>query len=73
MQKLLLILTILLALILITSVISLPRENQQFFSETRSTIGKSGYWETNFFKKIILLIVSILLFLTLIFYIIQTA
>ena len=48
MQKLLLILTILLALILITLVISLPRENQQFFSETRSTIGKSGYWETNF-------------------------
>ena len=73
MQKLLLILTILLALILITLVISLPRENQQFFSETRSTIGKSGYWETNFFKKIILLIVSILLFLTLIFYIIHTA
>ena len=73
MQKLLLILTILLALILITLVISLPRENQQFFSDTRSTIGKSGYWETNFFKKIILLIVSILLFLTLIFYIIQTA
>lgn len=73
MQKLLLILTILLALILITLVISLPRENQQFFSETRSTIGKSGYWETNFFKKIILLILSILLFLTLIFYIIQTA
>lgn len=73
MQKLLLILTILLALILITLVISLPRENQQFFSETRSTIGKSGYWETNFFKKIILLIVSIPLFLTLIFYIIQTA
>lgn len=56
MQKLLLILTILLALILITLVISLPRENQQFFSETRSTIGKSGYWETNFLKKIILLI-----------------
>ena len=53
MQKLLLILTILLALILITLVISLPRENQQFFSETRSTIGKSGYWETNFFKKVI--------------------
>ena len=73
MQKLLLILTILLVLILITLVISLPRENQQFFSETRSTIGKSGYWETNFFKKVILLIVSILLFLTLIFYIIQTA
>ena len=73
MQKLLLILTILLALILITLVISLPRENQQFFSETRSTIGKSGYWETNFFKKIILLIVSILLFLTHSFYIIHTA
>ena len=73
MQKLLLLLTILRALILITLVISLPRENQQFFSETRSTIGKSGYWETNFFKKIILLIVSILLFLTLIFYMIQTA
>ena len=73
MQKLLLILTILLALILITLVISLPRENQQFFSDTRSTIGKSGYWERNFGKKIILLIVSILLFLTLIFYIIQTA
>ena len=73
MQKLLLILPILLALILITLVISLPRENQQFFSETRSTIGKSGYWETNFFKKVILLIVSILLFLTLIFYMIQTA
>lgn len=73
MQKLLLILTILLALILIALVISLPRENQQFFSETRSTIGKSGYWETNFLKKIILLIVSILLFLSLIFYMIQTA
>ena len=73
MQKLLLILTILLALILITLVISLPRENQQFFSETRTTIGKSCYWDTKFFKKIILLIVSILLFLTLIFYMIQTA
>ena len=73
MQKLLLILTILLALILITLVISLPRENQQFFRDTRSTIGKSGYWERNFGKKIILLIVSILLFLTLIFYMIQTA
>ena len=62
MQKLLLILTILLALILITLVISLPRENQQFFSETRSTIGKSGYWETNFFKKVIIKLFFVLLF-----------
>ena len=72
MQKLLLILTILLALILITLVISLPRENQQFFSDTRSTIVKSGDWERNFGIKIILLILSILLFLILLFNMIQT-
>lgn len=72
MPKILLILTILLALILIALVISLPRENQQFFSDTRSTIGKSGYWERNFGKKIILLILSILLFLILLFNMIQT-
>ena len=57
MPKILIILTILLALILIALVISLPRENQQFFSDTRSTI---------------LLILSILLFLILLFNMIQT-
>ena len=72
MPKILIILTILLALILIALVISLPRENQQFFSDTRATICKSGYWERNFEKKIILLILSILLFLILLFNMIQT-
>ena len=72
MQTILITFTIVVALILILLVSLLPRENQQFFSETRSTIGKSGYWETNFFKKIILLIVSILLFLILLFNMIQT-
>ena len=72
MPKILIILTILLALILIALVISLPRENQQFYRDTNTSIGKSGYWETHLSKKILVLLASLALIVLMIFFMIQS-
>ena len=57
MQTILITLTIVAALVLILLVSLLPRENQQFYRETNTSIGKSGYWETHLAKKILVLLI----------------
>ena len=72
MQTLLIFLTILIAMIIIIVVSFLPRSSQQFYHDTNLSIGKSGYWETDFWKKVVLLIASIFLFLLVIIFMIQS-
>ena len=43
MQTILITLTIVAAFVLILLVSLLPRENQQFYRDTNTSIGKSGY------------------------------
>lgn len=72
MQTILITFTIVVALILILLVSLLPRENQQFYRETNTSIGKSGYWETHLAKKILVLLASLSLIVLMIFFIIQS-
>ena len=59
MQTILITLTIVAAFVLILLVSLLPRENQQFYRDTNTSIGKSGYWETHLAKKILVLLASL--------------
>ena len=72
MQTILITFTIVVALILILLVSLLPRENQQFYRETNTSIGKSDYWETHLAKKILVLLASLSLIVLMIFFMIQS-
>ncbi len=72
MQTLLITFTILAAMVLILLVSLLPRESQQFYRDTNTSIGKSGYWETHFAKKILVLLASLALIVLMIFFMIQS-
>ena len=72
MQTILITFTMVVALILILLVSLLPRENHQFYRETNTSIGKSGYWETHLAKKILVLLASLSLIVLMIFFIIQS-
>lgn len=72
MQTILITFTIVVALILILLVSLLPRVNQQFYRETNTSIGKSGYWETHLAKKILVLLASLSLIVLMIFFMIQS-
>ena len=72
MQTILITLTIVAALVLILLVSLLPRESQQFYRDTNTSIGKSGYWETHFAKKILVLLASLALIMLMIFFMIQS-
>ena len=62
MNTVLIILALILALAVIGLVILLPRESQRFYTDTTSSIGKSGYWESQTLVKVSLLITSLALF-----------
>ena len=72
MQTILITLTIVAALVLILLVGLLPRESQKFFRDSTTSIGKSGYWETHFAKKILVLLASLALIVLMIFFMIQS-
>ena len=72
MQTILITLTIVAALVLILLVSLLPRESQKFFRDSTTSIGKSGYWETHFAKKILVLLASLALVVLMIFFMIQS-
>ena len=72
MQTILITLTIVVALVLILLVGLLPRESQQFYRDTNTSIGNSGYWETHFAKKILVLLASLALIVLMIFFMIQS-
>ena len=72
MQTILITLTIVATFVLILLVSLLPRESQQFYRETNTSIGKSGYWETHLAKKILVLLASLSLIVLMIFFIIQS-
>ena len=72
MQTILIILTIVAAFVLILLVGLLPRESQQFYRDTNTSIGKSGYWETHFAKKILVLLASLALIVLMIIFMIQS-
>lgn len=72
MQTLLITFTILAAMVLILLVSLLPRESQQFYRDTNTSIGKSGYWETHFAKKILVLLASLAVIVLMIFFMIQS-
>ena len=72
MQTILITLTIVAALVLILLVSLLPRESQKFFRDSTTSIGKSGYWETHFVKKILVLLASLALIVLMIFFMIQS-
>ena len=72
MQTLLITFTILAAMVLILLVSLLPRESQQFYRDTNTSIGKSGYWETHFAKKILVLLASLAPIVLMIFFMIQS-
>ena len=71
MQTILITLTIVAAFVLILLVSLLPRESQQFYRDTNTLIGKSGYWETHLAKKILVLLASLALIVLMIFFMIQ--
>ncbi|KXT79296.1 accessory Sec system protein Asp5 [Streptococcus panodentis] len=70
MQTLLILLTAGAALTLILLVSLLPRESQRFFQDS-SSIGKSGYWDTDLVMKLSVLLASLALFALLIYFMIQ--
>ncbi|MDQ8692753.1 accessory secretory protein Asp5 [Streptococcus sp. IsoGale022] len=72
MQTILITLTIVAALVLILLVGLLPRESQKFFRDSTTSIGKSGYWETHFAKKILVLLASLALIVLMIFFMVQS-
>ena len=72
MQTILITLTIVVALVLILLVSLLTRVSQQFYRDTNTSIGKSGYWETHFAKKILVLLASLSLIVLMIFFMIQS-
>ena len=72
MQTILITLTIVAALVLILLVSLLPRESQKFFRDSTTSIGKSGYWETHFAKKILVLLASLALIVLMIFFMVQS-
>lgn len=65
MQNFFIILAIVLAGLLILLVSLLPRENQQFYHDSSSSVGKSGYWDRQRLTKILVLVCSLLLFVLL--------
>ena len=72
MTELLIILTIILAIALISIVTIQPRQTQIFSMDATSNIGKPSYWQSNTLVKVLTLLVSLSLFVLLLLFMVLT-